>query len=152
MDTVKELHSIKKFRVGNLGIVRLNHLAYPKDITIKIGDETFYPVGYDTYGHPIISEENFIYYKALKSIKERQGENLVPEVEYIPQPFVIKREVYDSIEWLQKLKNEIPEEEKLKFLKEILIFRKRAHFEKKELNTFEKMIDFVKVIEIIFNL
>lgn len=135
MQTVKELHSIKKFRIGNLGIIRLNQLAYPRDIVIKIGDEEFRPVGYDTYGHPIISEENLIYYKALKSIKERAGESLVPEVEYFPQPFVVKREVYDSAEWIMKIE-ELPVEKQLEELKQILIFRKRAHFEGEELNTF----------------
>ena len=133
-EKVRELHSIKKFRGGNLGIIRLNKLAYPNDITIKIGDEEFRPVGYDTYGHSIISEENVIYYKALKAIKERQGENLVPEVEYIPQPFCVKREIYDSKEWLEKVETEA--DAKLKRLKELLIYRKKAHFNQSELNTF----------------
>jgi len=136
MEKVKELHSIKKFRVGNLGIIRLNELAYSQDIIIKIGDEEFYPIGYDTYGHPVISEENFIYYKALKAIKERAGESLVPEVEYIAYPFVIKREIYDSVEGISKIETDFPEEEKLRELKKILIFRKRAHFIGRELNTF----------------
>lgn len=132
----RELHSIKKFRNGNLGIIRLNKLAYPREITIQIGDEEFRPIGYDTYGHPIISEENFIYYKALKAIKERQGESLVPVVEYVSQPFCIKQEIYDSAEWIEKVETETPEEEKLKKLKGILISRKRANFNKNELNTF----------------
>lgn len=143
-EKVKELQSIKKFRGGNLGIIRLNKLAYPNDITIKIGDEEFRPVGYDTYGHPIISEENVIYYKALKAIKERQDENLVPEVEYIPQPFCVKREIYDSKECIQKVETEVAKTEeseteadaKLKRLKQLLIYRKKAHFNKMELNTF----------------
>ena len=135
-ETVKELHSIKKFRNGNLGIIRLNKLAYPRDITIQIGDEEFKPVGYDTYGHPIISEENVIYYKALKAIKERQGESLVPVVEYIPQHFCVKKEIYDSVEWLEKVEEEADAEAKLRRLKEILIYRKKAHFNKEELNTF----------------
>ena len=135
-DKVRELHSIKKFRNGNLGIIRLNKLAYPRDITIQIGDEEFRPVGYDTYGHPIISEENVIYYKALKAIKERQGESLVPVVEYFSQPFCVKREVYDSVEWLEKVETEPDADEKLKRLKEILIYRKRANFNRENLNTF----------------
>jgi len=135
-DKVRELHSVKKFRGGNLGIIRLNKLAYPRDITIQIGDEEFRPVGYDTYGHPIISEENFIYYKALKAIKERQGESLVPIVEYFSQPFCVKREVYDSLEGLEKVETEPDADAKLKRLKEILIYRKRANFNNEELNTF----------------
>ena len=102
----RELHSIKKFRSGDLGIIRLNKLAHPRDIIIQIGDEEFKPIGYDTYGHPIISEENFIYYKALKAIKERQGESLVPVVEYSYQPFCVRREIYDSVEWLEKVQTE----------------------------------------------
>lgn len=132
----RELHSIKKFRSGNLGIIRLNKLAHPRDITIQIGDEEFKPIGYDTYGHPIISEENFIYYKALKAIKERQGESLVPVVEYSYQPFCVKREIYDSAEWLEKFQTEADAEKKLKRLKELLIYRKRAHFNREPLNTF----------------
>lgn len=130
---LKELHSIKRFRDGRLGIIRLNKLAIPQDITIKLGEEEFKPIGYDTYGHPIISEENFIYYKALKSIRERQGESLVAEVEYQPSSFVIRRDVYDSVEGL----NEAATNEKgLKRLKKILNYRKQANFIKKELNTF----------------
>ena len=136
MGKEKERHSIKKFRNGNLGIIRLNKLACPKNITIRIGDEEFMPIGYDTYGHPIISEENFAYYKALKAIKERQGESLVPAIEYTPQPFCIRSEIYDSAESLEKIEKEITEEEKLKRLKEILIFRKKASFNQIELNTF----------------
>jgi len=132
----RELHSIKKFRGGKLGIIRLKKLAYPRNITIQIGDEEFRPIGYDTYGHPIISEENFIYYKALKAIRERQGESLVPVVEYEPQPFCIKRETYDSKEWIEKIEMESDKEAKLKRLKELLINRKRANFNKSELNTF----------------
>jgi len=135
MEKVKELHSIKKFRAGNLGIIRLNRLAIPREITVKIGDEEFKPIGYDTYGHPIISEENFIYYKALKSIKERQGDSLVPEVQYIPKSFAIKRDVYDSMEGIEKIEN-VPERERLKALKEILIYRKQAKFICQKLNTF----------------
>jgi hypothetical protein len=117
MERVTELHSIKKFRVGSLGIIRLNKLAYPMDITIRLEDKTFKPIGYDTYGHPIISEENFTYYKALKSIRERDGGRLVPEVEYLPCPFVVKREVYDSAEGIAQFETGFSEAEKLKELK-----------------------------------
>lgn len=136
MEKVKELHSIKKFRAGNFGIIRLNRLAVPRDIIVKIGDEEFTPIGYDTYGHPIISEENFIYYKALKSIRERSVENLVPEVEYTPKAFAVKPEVYDSIEGIEKIEKSVPDAEKLKALKEVLIYRKQAKFIGKELHTF----------------
>jgi len=135
-DKERELHSIKKFRGGNLGVIRLNKLSYPRDIVIQIGDEEFRPIGYDTYGHPIISEENFIYYKALKAIREREGESLVPVIEYVSQPFCMKRELYDSVEWIERIEAESDGEAQLKRLKELLIYRKRANFNKKELNTF----------------
>lgn len=129
-----ELHSIKKFRGTNLGILRLNKLADPsKGIKVKIGDEEVIPISYDTYGHPIISEANFTYYKALKAIKERQGESLVPEVEYEPTYFAISRSMFDSKEGIERI-NEVPEQ--LKKLKDLLICRKRAHFIGKELSTF----------------
>lgn len=130
---LKELHSIKRFRDGRLGIIRLNKLAIPKNIIIKLGEKEFKPIGYDTYGHPIISESNFIYYKALKSIRERQGESLVAEVEYQPNSFVIRKDVYDSVEGLNAAATS---EQGLKSLKEILNYRKQANFIKKELNTF----------------
>ena len=126
----KELHSIKRFRGGNLGIIRLNKLAIPRDITIKLGDEEFKPIGYDTYGHPIISEANFIYYKALKSIREREGESLVAEVEYTHAPFAIRRDVYDSVQGIEAAAKS------LDTLKKLLKYRKQANFIKKELRTF----------------
>lgn len=131
-----ELHSIKKFRGTNLGILRLNHLADPvKGIKVKIGEEDVLPISYDTYGHPIISEANFTYYQALKAIRERQGESLVPEVEYEQQYFSIKRDVFDSKAGIEKIKS-FEEDQQLSELKKILIYRKKAHFIGKELNTF----------------
>lgn len=131
-----ELHSIKKFRGSNLGILRLNYLADPaKGIKVKIGEEEVLPISYDTYGHPIISEANFTYYQALKAIKERQGESLVPEVEYEKQYFSIRREVYDSKEGIENIKN-FEKDQQLAELKKLLIYRKKAHFIGKELNTF----------------
>ena len=46
-----------------LGVIRLKHLAWPdkQRIKIMIGDREFKPIGFDTYGHPIISEENYAY-------------------------------------------------------------------------------------------
>lgn len=132
---LKELHSIKKFRGTNLGILRLNKLAKPEKIRIKIGDEEYAPVSFDTYGHPIISEASFKYYRALKAIKERKGESLVPEVEYEPAVFAIRKELYDSKEGIQRVA-EFSEEKQLSKLKEILVQRKKAHFVGEELNTF----------------
>lgn len=130
-----ELHSIKKFRGTNLGIIRLNNLAKTEGIKIKIGDEYVVPVSYDTYGHPIISEQSFNYYRALKAIKERQYESLVPEVKYEEEYFSIGRIHYDSKEAFEKL-SKLKEEDQLSELKKILIYRKKAHFIGKELNTY----------------
>lgn len=127
---IHELHSIKKFRGGKLGIIRLNKLAIPRDIVIKLGEEEFVPIGYDTYGHPIISEANFVYYKALKAIKERQGGSLAAEVDYTESAFAIRRDVYDSKEGIEENISTLTE------LKKLLIYRKQANFVKKELNTF----------------
>lgn len=100
----KERHTIKPFRGGNLGIIRLNHLSYPQKekIKITIGDREFRPIGFDTYGHPIISEDNFTYYKAQKSIVERRGESLVPVIEYEKKSFCIRKDVYDSVQGIEK--------------------------------------------------
>lgn len=131
----KELHSIKKFRGSNLGILRLNRIAKTSSIKIHIGKEEIKPIGFDTYGHPIISEKSFTYYRALKALKERSGESLVPEVEYEPSAFCIRRDVYDSKEGIEKIET-FPEKEQLKELKRILIHRKLANFNQKELKTY----------------
>ena len=131
---IKEMHNIKPFRAENLGIIRLKKLAYPRDINITVDNETFKPIGYDTYGHPIISQKNFDYYKALKAIKERKGESLIVEVEYEPMPFSIARGAYDSAKVIQEAITK--KEGALKEFKQILIYRKQAHFDGKPLNTF----------------
>ncbi len=94
---LQERHSIKPFRDNSLGIIKLNELAYPSNhkMKIMIGEKQIFPIGFDTYGHPIISETNFAYYQAQKSIVERGGESLVPIVEYESAPFCIKRSMYD---------------------------------------------------------
>lgn len=136
MTKVTELHSIKKFRGSKLGIVRLNKLASSeKGIVVRFAGKEFHPKSRDTYGHPIMSEQCFAYYKALKALKEREGESLVPEVEYEPQCFVVRKDVYDSKEAFEKI-DKLPREEQLKALKEILVYRKKASFNNQELNTF----------------
>lgn len=133
-----EIHSIKKFRGSNLGIIRLDLLAYPKDMVVKIGEEEFIPIAYDTYWHPIISEASFTYYQAIKAIKERRGENLIVRVQYKHRPFSVKDELYNTLEAIENiLSNEDPKLG-LKELKKILIWRKQASFSSKdkELNSF----------------
>ena len=122
--SLTELHSIKKFRGSKLGILRLNKLANSEmRIVVRFAGKEFLPISYDTYGHPIISEECFAYYNALKALKEREGGSLVPEVEYEPQYFVIRKDLYDSKTAFARLET-FPEEKQLKELKQILINRK----------------------------
>lgn len=130
---LKELHSVKPFRkVSNLGIIRLNNLAQPKSdkITIKIGEKRIAPIGFDTYGHPIISETAYTYYKAQKENAERRGESFIAEVEYEIQAFCIKREVYDSVDSIKEALKD------LKKFKQLLVYRKQARFCGMGLNTF----------------
>lgn len=138
-----ERHSIKKFRDTNLGIVRLNKLADSnKDMKIFIGDKQVWPIGFDTYGHPIISESNFAYYLAKKQNTERRGESLVPTIEYEEKVFCMRSEAYDAEEaFIRALEaKDAKEDEKdkiaLKNLKQVLNYRKHAAFCKKEMHTF----------------
>lgn len=131
----KELHSIKKFRETNLGIIRLNKLADPnKEMRIFIGEKQIWPISYDSYGHPIISANNFAYYLAEKQNTERRGDSLVPTIEYEERYFCIRRSLYDSEEAI--LTAISSESDALKYLKQILIQRKLATFCGKELDTF----------------
>lgn len=144
-----------------LGVLRLNYLAYPdkQRMKIMIGDTEFKPIGFDTYGHPIISQKNYEYCDALKAIAEREGKFLPIVVEYDKKVFCIRKEVYDSVEGIKKALgiegndetkivefeeqdekdfNEQKEKDiqKLKRFKELLIDRKQAAFNKEKLNTF----------------
>lgn len=142
--SIKELHSIKPFRGTDLGIIRLDKLAVPEKekMKIMIGDRELKPKSFDTYGHPIISKDNFAYYKALKSIVERQGGALVPSIEYEENVFCMRRNIYDSLEDLKKLVviEENPDVSKpsklLANFKKMLICRKKAAFKGEILNVF----------------
>lgn len=147
-----EVHTIRKFRGTNLGIIRLNQLAKPDGMKITIGGIEIRPIGYDTYGHPIISSSNFIYYQALKSNFGRKETTFLTEVYYEPKVFCIRREIYDSKEAIEQIIHEEAEvkcmdeyerakkakeqSEKLKKLKKILIYRKQAAFLQMELKNF----------------
>lgn len=152
-----EVHTIRKFRGTNLGIIRLNQLAKPDGMKITIGGIEIKPIGYDTYGHPIISASNFKYYQALKSNYNRKEITFLTEVYYEPKVFCVRREIYDSKEAIEKaifeeekakredeytdkeyIMKKIAEEqnEKLKKLKELLVYRKQAAFLFKPLNYF----------------
>ena len=128
----KELHSIKPFRLDHLGLIRLNRLAWPdeKRMKIQVGGIEFTPQGFDTFGHPIISKDNFDYYKALKANTERRGESLIAMVEYDTQPFVIKREIYDSAEKIAESTATLDD------FKKMLMQRKQAVFCGQTLNEF----------------
>lgn len=134
MAQTKEIHTIRKFRGSNLGIIRLNDLAYPdeKKIKILINGIEIKPIAFDTYGHPIISESNFIYYQAIKANADRKSETFLTEVFYDKMPFCISRRTFDTKESI----SDAASDNNLKALKELLEQRKRAAFLKKELNEF----------------
>lgn len=95
---------IVPFRAENLGLIRLKRLAFPdkERVRITVEDEEFIPRGFDVYGHPVISEDNYRYYCALKAIAERKGETVLAHVEYDDHPFFKRREIFDSIEGIQE--------------------------------------------------
>lgn len=131
---ISEIHTIRNFRGSSLGIIRLNKLAYPdkSKIKITIGGRDVKPIGFDTYGHPIISENNFVYYQALKANADRRADTFLTEVSYEPKPFCVREEIYDSKEAIEKAANG----GELKKLKDLLIHRKQAAFVKMELHNF----------------
>lgn len=139
---LKEIHTIRTFRGTNLGIIRLNKLAKPdkSEMKITIGGIEVRPIAFDTYGHPIISASNFIYYQALKENYGRKEITFLTEVSYEPETFCYRRDVYDSIESIEKAiignKENEKEDKQLKALKELLILRKQAAFLKNELKNF----------------
>lgn len=142
---LKEIHTIRKFRGTDLGIIRLDKLAKPdkSKMKITIGGIEVNPIAFDTYGHPIISASNFLYYQALKANFGRKEITFLTEVSYEPAIFCYRREVYDSIESIEnaiteneKNKEEEKEDRQLKNLKKLLIRRKQAAFLKKELKNF----------------
>lgn len=129
-----EIHTIRNFRGSNLGIIRLNKLAYPdkSKIKITIGGRDVKPIAFDTYGHPIISESNFVYYKALKANADRRADTFLTEVCYEAKPFCVREEIYDSKEEIEK----VIKGNELKQLKKLLIYRKQAAFLKMQLHSF----------------
>lgn len=148
---VKENLPIMPFRGSELGIIRLSDLAKADSVKVWVGGIYFKPVGFDTYGHPIMSKKTFLYYQALKSIAERKGGSLLAVVEYESAAFCIKKCIYDSalaIETAIKadLTFEINEEGKqipredvensIMNFKSLLVNRKKAHFIGKELHQF----------------
>lgn len=138
---ISEKVTIKPFRGTKLGVIRLKNCANKKTLQLSINGKLFEPIGFDTYGHPIISEENFEYFKALKSIKEREGDIFYAEVAYEQEIFCIKRECYDSEKIIyDAIKKEEDDERKgilgLNHLKEILIRRKKAFFSGNDLKSF----------------
>ncbi len=118
-----EYHSIKPFRGnGKLGVIVLDNFAHAGKMFFKItiAGKEFIPIGYDTFGNPVISEENFAYYRAMKYLAERKGETLVPKIEFKKKVFCVKTEAYDSIQGIQNATTS------LKKFKEVLINRKYA--------------------------
>lgn len=131
----KEIHTIRTFRGTNLGIIRLNKLAKPdkSEMKITIGGIEVRPIAFDTYGHPIISSSNFIYYQALKENFKRKETTFLTEVSYEPAIFCLKEEVYNSKEAIEYAINHGND---LKELKKLLVRRKQAAFLNLELKNF----------------
>lgn len=127
--------SVSTFRGTNLGIIRLKKLAKPdkSKMKITIGGIEVKPIGFDTYGHPIISSSNFLYYQALKSNFGRNEITFLIEASYEPETFCIRRDVYDSKEAIEHAITNI---DGLNELKKLLVRRKQAAFLKKELKNF----------------
>lgn len=143
---LKEIHTIRSFRGTDLGIIRLDKLAMPSKLKMKItiGGIEVKPIGFDTYGHPIISASNFLYYQALKSNFGRKEITFLTEVSYEPETFCYRRDIYDSTESIKQViaenkKNKvsyIKEDNQLENLKRLLILRKQAAFLDLELKNF----------------
>lgn len=116
------------FRAENLGLIRLKWLAFPdkERVRITVEDEEFIPRGFDVYGHPVISEDNYRYYCALKAIAERKGQTVLAHVEYDDHPFFIRRELFDSIEGIQEAVSS-----DVSTLKKMLNYRKQFAFYRK---------------------
>lgn len=137
----EEIKQIDKFRGTTFGIIRLKNLAYPScdKMKITIGEKQVFPIGFDSYGFPIISEGSFKYYMA---IKERKDKAFSVVVKYEKRPFCIKRSVYDYEDReMFEFETKKPSIESLylsdlKTLKAVLINRKMAAFLGKELNNF----------------
>ena len=130
--------NITNLRGSKLGVIRLSNLAYPreKDFKIKIGDLEVIPVGFDTYGHPVISEEQFEIYQNMKASKERENKILAVEVSYAKMPFVIRSELFDTVEGIETAIRTSIAEKNLQAFKEMLIRRKQYAFTGKLLNDF----------------
>ena len=141
----EEIHNIKPFRNTNLGIIRLDKLANPKNMKIFLGNRQVSPIGYDTYGHPILSEEVLQFYFALKSNSERRNDTFLVKVQYEEANFFIKSHYYDSKEEMVKILNSEPTI-KLEKFKEFLIMRKKAAFVGRKLNVIALKFDNISYI------
>lgn len=142
---ISEIHNIKPFRDTKLGVIRLNKLANPRNMKIFLGEREVSPIGFDTYGHPILSEEVLQYYFALKTNADRRNETFLVDVEYEEAHFFIKSSYYDSKEELAKILNGEPTK-KLEKFKEYLVMRKKAAFIGKKLNVFALNFDNIQYI------
>lgn len=135
---------IQEFRQTALGKIRLKKLAYPcaDKMKITIGEKEVFPIGFDSYGHPIISEGAFKYYKVMKAKAKKEGKDFSIVVEYEERPFCIRRSAYDSEDRkmleFETVKPSIESAnlKDLKGLKEILVHRKMAVFLNENLNRF----------------
>lgn len=129
---------ITDLRGSKLGVIRLSNLAYPRetDFEIKIDNLEVIPVGFDTYGHPVISEEQFEIYKNMKAFKERENKTLEVKVSYNRMPFVIRSELFDTVKGIENAIKKSVAAKNLKDFKEMLIRRKQYAFTGKFLRDF----------------
>ena len=130
MKTTENNCNITNLRGSKLGVIRLSNLAYPreKDFEIKIGNLEVIPVGFDTYGHPVISEEQFEIYQNMKASKERENKTLKVEVSYNRMPFCVKTELFDTVEGIESAIKKSTADGNLKEFKEMLVRRKQYAF------------------------
>ena len=140
----EKVRAVEKLRQTTLGKLRLEKLAYPSvnKMKITIGEKQVFPIGFDSYGHPIISEGAVKYYMMMKEKAEKKGKDFYVVVEYEERPFCFKKSIYDSEDRklfeFESVKPSIESvsPEDLKKLKKILVYRKMAAFLNKELNSF----------------
>lgn len=129
---------ITNLRGSKLGVIRLSNLAYSReeDFKIKIGDLEINPIGFDTYGHPVLSEEQFEIYQNMKAAMERENKTLKVEVSYNEMPFCSKTELFDTVEGIENAIKKSIKEENLKAFKNMLVQRKQFAFTGKLLHEF----------------
>lgn len=138
MKTIENNCVITNLRGSKLGVIRLSKMAYAReeDYEIKIGDLEVKPVGFDTYGHPVISEKQFEIYKNMKALMEQQNKVLKVEVSYCEMAFCIKTCLFDTIAGIEDAIGASIKDKNLHAFKEMLVYRKQHAFTGGKLHEF----------------